>query len=247
MAISHLEIRPGLQVSWTGAPLEHGALPGFFYFALSAEESLGQDPYNQPIAALAEAPIRCYSLTLPSHGAGFDHREAMYEWARDVEVGATALLQFLDEVEEAIRFLVGAGWLLKDRIAFGGLSRGGFIATHLAVRLGNAAGVVGYAPLTRISYLSELKGVGQSLDLHALVPRLTRTPIRFYIGNRDLRVSTDACYAFIREVAEAGYADGVRSPMAELFITRSIGHQGHGTPQASFHGGAEWILEQLTR
>lgn len=247
MKIAHLEIRPGLEVSWTGAPLELGALPGFFYFALSAEESLGQDPYNQPVVALAEAPLRCYSLTLPSHGPGFDHREAMYDWAKDVQLGAKELLQFLDAVEEAIRFLIGAGWLLKERIAFGGLSRGGFIATHLAARLGNAAGVVGYAPLTRISFLTELEGIGRSLDLHALAPQLTRTPIRFYIGNRDVRVSTDECYDFIRKVAEAAYADGVRSPMVELIITHAIGHQGHGTPSTSFYGGAHWISERLTR
>lgn len=242
-----LEIRPGLEVGWRGAPLDVGPLPGFFYFAFSAEESLCQDPYNQPVAALANARLRCYSLTLPSHGTGFQNRDAMRLWAEDVQIGAPALLEFYDLVEEAIRFLVAAGWLDPNRIAFGGLSRGGFVATHLAARLGNSAGVVGYAPLTRISFLHELEGIGGALDLHEIASQLVDTPIRYYIGNRDLRVSTEECFDLVRRVAEAAYAGGIRSPKVELIVTPSIGYQGHGTPPESFYGGAQWILAQLTR
>lgn len=231
-----------LEISNCGPPLTAGPLPGFFYFALSGKESLHLDPYNQPVTALAGHPIRCYSATLPFHGEELSNEQAMEMWGQELAQGAPTLLAFLDQVCEAIDLLIEKGWLLPDKIAVGGLSRGGWIATQLAARYPGIKAVVGFAPLTRLSQLVPGKS---SFDLHELSDKLTAIPLRFYMGNRDLRVSTDACYQFIRKLADAGYAAGHRSPHAELILTPSIGHKGHGTPKESFYGGARWILKQL--
>lgn len=241
-ATMKLSVRPGLEVSMCGPPPEAGPLPGLFYFAFSDEESLTLDPYNQPVAALAEAPIRCYSITLPFHGDGFRKETAMERWAEDLQQGAPQLRALFDEVEEAIRFLVTAGWLLPNKIATAGLSRGGWVATQVAARHPSICAVVGFAPLTR---LSQLTPEGEPFDLHHLCDRLTNTAVRFYMGNRDERVSTRSCFEFIEQLAEAGYSAGHRSPKSELILTPSIGHMGHGTPKSSFIEGAKWIQSQL--
>ena len=41
-----------ISIYHVGPPLELGPLPTFFYFALSGEESLTLNPYNQPVSFL---------------------------------------------------------------------------------------------------------------------------------------------------------------------------------------------------
>jgi len=237
-----IEVRPGLEVSVVGPPREAGPMAGFFYFAFSGEESLHLDPYNQPIQPLDGEPVRSYSITLPYHGEGFRKEEAMERWAKDLATGGHQLLALFDEIDEAIHYLIASGWLVEKKIAVGGLSRGGWVASHVAARNPHVCALLGFAPLT---LASQLDPGSAHLDLHHLCDQLTETQVRFYIGNRDLRVSTDSAFAFIRKLADCGYDAGHRSPRAELIITPSVGHKGHGTPKTSFYGGGRWLLRHL--
>lgn len=242
----------GVRWYYTGPSIEEGAMPAVFYFALAGDESLCLDPFNQPIAHLQGKPLRCWSLTLPGHGPGFDKTQAISYFASEMREGRDIIGPFLAVAQEAIEWLVSAGYVDSSRMAVAGLSRGGFIATHLAARVENLDTVLGFAPLTCIEYHPEFQDIKelpavQALSMTHLIPRLTRKRLRYYIGNRDQRVSTDCCFSFIRQLTDYAFDEGVRTPQVEMIIGSSIGFQGHGTAPHVFYAGADWLDEQLTQ
>ncbi len=220
----------GQTVYFTGPDLADGPLPAFFYFSLAGDESLQLEPFNTPITLLADAPVRCFSLTLPAHGPGFDKHTAVQHWQEHPHEIEAWLL----EAHAVITTLLDQGTITT--LAAGGLSRGGLIATHLAALEPRIIAVVAFAPLIKLAHLSLL----------TLIDKLIHTHIRFYVGNRDTAVGTDNVFAFIHSLTEAAFAAGNRSPHAELYIRPSIGHRGHGTPPDAFAEGANWIRTQLT-
>jgi predicted esterase len=235
---------PELEVYYQGSALDAGAEPLLLYFALTAQESLTLDPFNQPLQPLNGLPLRIFSVTLPGHGTELDHREAMNVWANNPAV----LLPFFASVCKLVDHLVNTGVAEKGKIALMGLSRGAFVALHVAADSPHVGAVCGFAPLTTLSTLSEFQEAltPKELDLAPKVPALASKKICFYIGNRDVRVSTDRCYALFRLLVEESYSQGHRTPPVELFLFPSIGHKGHGTPQTYFHEGGIWIRQLLS-
>jgi esterase FrsA len=131
-----------------------------------------------------------------------------------------------------------------------GLSRGVFVACHVASRLSYLRTILGFAPLTRLGVAREMREIAsnpadKNTDLIHLSPLLFDRTIRFYIGNHDTRVGTGECYHFIQSVVEQAFQNQIRSPQIELFITPSIGHMGHGTSKEIFHAGADWLTQKL--
>ncbi|KIC75296.1 Uncharacterized protein DB42_AK00960 [Neochlamydia sp. EPS4] len=234
-----------LPIYMQGEPLAAGPLPAFFYFALSAEESLYQEPYNQPILFLEKFPIRCYSFTLPFHGQGYDSNQALALWMQEFATHPHSFSHFLQSCIKNIEYLIQQGFVDEERIAVGGLSRGAFIATHLAAREPRLKYVLGFAPMTKLSSLEKTNHLEKEWDLHGLIYQLVNKQFRFYIGNRDNRVGTYACFDFIHQLAEAAYQQGHRSPAIELIISASIGYKGHGTLPPIFKEGAEWVKHKL--
>ena len=237
-----------LAIHLLGPPLEIGPLPTLIYFALSGEESLQTDPYNQPVLYATQRGFRVVSFTLPGHGPGCKNTEAMALWAEEFAEGRDPLAPFLAQVQQNLDFLHRKNAIVP--LAAAGLSRGGFIALHLAARTPSISAVVGFAPLIQLSALKEFQHLGEhpmvkKWDLFPEVERLVGKQIRFSIGNRDLRVDTRTCFAFTRALAEANFQAGHRSPPVELIITPSIGAQGHGTSPASFHAGIDWLINSL--
>ena len=112
------------------------------------------------------------------------------------------------------------------------------MATHLAAIVPEIRTILGFAPLTGFSEFPQH-------DLTHLIPKLSDRTLRFYIGNRDQRVSTSRCFHFIEQLAEASFQSNVRSPPIELFVTPSIGYQGHGTSKSIFEEGARFLAGQL--
>jgi len=121
-----------IEMAAAGPAEEKGPLPAFFYFALSAEESLLQEPFNRPVEALKEAPLRCYSFSLPYHEGGGKGKTAIEEWGALLEQGNDFLTPFFHQCAEQVEQLVAKGLVDPEKIAAGGLSRGGFAAAHLA-------------------------------------------------------------------------------------------------------------------
>lgn len=235
---------PELEVYYQGPPLDAGPKALLIYFALSAQESLTLEPINQPLQPLGNLPLRIFSVTLPGHGVGLDHREVMGVWANNPAI----LLPFFTSVCKLLDRLVDTGVAEKGKIALMGLSRGAFVALHVAADSPHVSAVCGFAPLTTLSTLSEFQEAltPKELDLVPKVPALASKKIRFYMGNRDVRVSTDRCYAFFRLLVEESFSQGHRTPPVELFLFPSIGHKGHGTPLTYFHEGGTWIRRLLS-
>lgn len=246
----HINPPSGLPIYHSGAPLDSGKLPAFFYFALSGKDSLHLDPFNQPATFLSNAPIRTYSFTIPGHDPGLKNTEAMHWWAERFRNNENPLEAFFEQCLENIEFLIQHDLVDEEAIAVGGLSRGGFIATHLAARDPRIKTLVGFAPLTTTKTIQEFRDLQNSpivntLEFDPLLDTLINKQIRFYIGNRDERVSTDACYHFIRQLTERAYEHKIRSPSIELIINPSIGHKGHGTSPSVFKQGSDWIKSAL--
>lgn len=238
-----------LEIYHRGPLKEEGTLPALFYFALSGEESLLLSPFNQPVEFLADTPVRCFSFSLPGHGADFKNSEALAYWASEYRNGHDPLALFLTQATENIRFLIQDGWIDSEKIASSGLSRGGLVATLLSVMEPRIKWILGYAPVTHLGHCTEfqtadLADIAEKYSLTKLTKDLMHKTVRYYIGNRDLRVSTDSCYRFIRTLADQSYENNIRSPKAELIISASTGHLGHGTPPHIFQEGIAWLKKQ---
>jgi predicted esterase len=250
--MNFLEDSRQTRIDYLGPKPEAGLLPAFFYFSLSGEESLSLYPYCQPATLLADAPLRVFSLTIPGHEPGLNKLQAMQYWADHMAQGEYVLEEFFEKAIQAILWLVEQKLVDPQKLSVGGLSRGGFIATHLAARSSLIETVLGFAPLTELMQLKEftthpsLQRRASELDLCHLIDRLTHVrSFRFYIGTLDTRVGTDACYHFIRRLAEKGYEKHARHQKIELRLCPSIGHQGHGTDPHTFVEGAAWIKHKL--
>jgi esterase FrsA len=168
----------------------------------------------------------------------------MHEWKKGLQEGDSWLEAFLQQCVENVDFLIDSGAIDPLRLAAGGLSRGAYIATHLASRCPAIQSLLGYAPLTRLAALDGPDNRPAALaqwDLERLVPQLLGRKVLFTIGNCDTRVGIGHCYEFIKLLADANFAAGTRSPPVELYIHPSIGHRGHGTPPEVFLKGVEWL------
>jgi esterase FrsA len=103
--------------------------------------------------------------------------------------------------------------------------------------------------LTRLSLLKEFASLQNisSYDVENLSNELASRHVRFYIGNRDTRVGTRACFDCIMRFVEAAHQQKIRTPQVECMITPSIGKDGHGTSFEIFQQGALWMAESLQK
>lgn len=237
---------------YLGKDLSEGPLPAVIYLALSAEESLLTAPFNQPVAYLEQFPVRIFSVDLPFHGKGYVSKEALVHWAHEFAQGRDLVTHFLIQLEQSLSHLLSMNVISNNEIALMGLSRGGFLINHLAAMMPSVTTLLTFAPLTKIT-------AGKDFEFLSLTPLLERLNLshiseavcqknqRIYIGNRDTRVSTDACYEWFRSMVEHAHSKGIRSPHLEMMIRPSIGHQGHGTAKESFEEGASWLIQKILR
>ena len=233
----------------SGPPLEAGPLPTIFYFALSGPDSLGKDPFNQPVQFLANRSIRFFYRDLPAHKDNLSPHKALDIWAQDMAKGIDVLGTFFEHALFAVDYGIRHQLIDSNRLGIAGLSRGGFIASHLAAREPLFKTILQFAPLTSFTTSKDLQIVAnhplvQSLQLTHLTEQLANRNIRFYIGNKDTRVDTQSCFSFAMNLS---HASTLRSPQIELIMSPSIGQMGHGTAPETFRSGAEWLANLITR
>jgi esterase FrsA len=232
-----------------GPSQDAGPLPALFYFALTGSESLTLAPYNQLVEYLADFPIRIFSLTLPEHLEGDLHNHSIDKWAYQLKSGADIISPFIAKCQKALHFLIGEGWIDRSKIAAGGLSRGAFIASHLAAKEKLITHILGFSPLTSLDGLEEFHGnpppIAQNLSLTHKILELSEKSIFFLIGNRDIRVGTEKAFSLLFDLTNQSYRLGHRSPPMQLHLFPAIGNKGHGTPKEIFHEGALWLLKQF--
>lgn len=250
--ISLLSAAPGIDLFHVGPALDHGPLPSLFYFSLSGPDSLQLDPFNQPVQFLRGKMIRVFSMTLPGHENGLSPLKALSLWAEDFGKGQDPFSPFLESAQIAIDFAIRERFVDPDRIAFAGLSRGGFLAAHLMARNEKARFLLAFAPITKLKYAKEFSSLKdlpavQNYDLEHLSESLYNRHVRLYIGNCDTLVHTRSCFDFAMSLVSQGEKNKIRTPQIELFITPSIGRMGHGTSPEVFQQGAAWIESCLSK
>jgi hypothetical protein len=215
---------------YIGPPLDAGAKPAVFYFALSAKDSLFLDPYNQPVKVLETADMRIFSVTLPGHDI-LPPQAALETWTLEV------MESFFEEVCLHINDLIHKKIITSCAVM--GLSRGVFVAAHVAARLPSIQTLLGFAPLTELASLP-------GMDLETLSEKLFSKTIRCTIGSRDVRVGTEKTFSWLFKLADLAFQKGLRTSPIELIMTPSIGKDGHGTSPETFRAGAEWLLKGLS-
>jgi poly(3-hydroxybutyrate) depolymerase len=176
---------------------------------------------------------------------------------------------FTRKASDGLDWLVAQGHVDSSRVYAAGLSRGGLLAGHLALRNTHVSTVLGFSPVTVLAELAEFKqalsttvpaagssGVPSSsaarlrlLDETSLlsescVDGLSRCAVRVYSGNADTRVGTRNCFDLMARLAERARADRVRSPPHEYIMYCSLGRDGHGTSSDVFAVGARWLLRR---
>lgn len=236
-----------LPLYYLGPDLKEGPLPAIFYFALSAKESLCVDPYNQPALFFQGQPVRLFSVDLPEHGEGLPAPSAIERWATRIQREPAFLEAFIQEMSHAIERLEKGGYLIPEKVAAMGLSRGAFIASLVAAQNPLVRYVLGFAPLTHLGFAKEFQNLSLPpfLSLQTQCDALADRKIRLYIGNRDLRVGTANCFRWMESLVEAAHRKKIRSAPIELIVGPSIGHLGHGTAKETFQQGATWLKQQL--
>ncbi len=250
LAADVIDAGTSLEVYHVGPPLNQGPLPTLFYFALSGQDSLELAPYNQPVVYLRSSAIRIFSFTLPGHGPGIKNTEAIQRWARAFQEGKDPIKEFINTAKANITFLIQQRLIDESRMATAGLSRGGYMATHLAAEMPQIKTILGFAPLTRLDLSTEFNMLPESpiieqSNLFHLIPKLIDRNLCFHIGNVDTRVHTDECFMFIHKLAKVAQENRIRSPQVEMVIHPSIGHHGHGTAPSTFLEGVNWLKEKM--
>lgn len=231
-----------IDLYYAGPELRQDFLPCVFYFALSAEESLSTPPFCSPVNFLLQnRSIRVFSVDLPFHGSGHSSIDAMPKWIDHVD----QVEEFLSNLSLSLKMLFS--YLLPSKVAVMGLSRGALIAGKIAAQHSLISHMVLFAPLLSLQNLKEGFDLplSKNISLESEVSALASKKTQIYIGNRDTRVSTDACYQWTRALIEEAYAKKIRSLQIELFLQPSIGYLGHGTSEKSFQNGANWLSHEL--
>ncbi len=247
VTVNQLPIPGQEPLLFTGSSLNQGPLPAIFYFALTAEESLSLDPFNQPVQYLSDKPLRIFSMTLPGHGLDLPATQAIAYWAEHLANNNDILSSFITQAKNAVDYLISEKITIPGKIGVAGVSRGAFIASHLALQSDHIPYICGFAPVTDLALSEEFQNLQNNPLIHKLkiTDQLSDKTVLYTIGNRDTRVSTRACFDVIEKTTERAYEKGERSPPIELIIHPSIGRFGHGTPEKIFHQGAEWLWDHL--
>lgn len=242
----HRIVEGNKEFVFRGPSLELGKKKCIFYFAAGGVETLVDMPFATPVIPCIENDVRVFSLDIPFHGKTKNHNLAIQQWYEELLLGHDPLTTFFEDTTKSILQIVNNSRICSS---FGlmGLSRGAFIALHLAKRIEQSCPVVGFAPLIDLFGLEETKKllIKKELSLFHDVDLLCKKPIRLSIGNNDTRVGTKNAFLFLEKIVEKSVAQSVRSCQIELYIHPSIGHKGHGTSTETFYEGTQWLLSKL--
>jgi esterase FrsA len=237
-----------LNISYFGPDLFWGPLPTVIYFTIDAHSSLLVDPFNQPVKNMMNHSMRVMSVDLPEHGPDLDPHSALSRWADHFAKGHDILDIFLQKMARFLDHLHQEN-VIDHRLGVMGLSRGAFIAAHLAHLSKRVKHLVGFAPLTDLKKAKEFIDLPEALHLPKPLSFLKDTfpecSLKFYIGNQDTRVSTHRALETLLIYCDEALEKNIRTPAIESVIYPSVGHMGHGTPPHIFEDGSLYMLKKL--
>jgi dienelactone hydrolase len=240
----HIQDVGGSPLYWLGPPLEEGSMPAFFFFALCGKRSLLEPSLNKASLHLLQAlgKVRIFSFDLPFHKGIASHKASIQMWHDALANGEDFLSPFFSSCKQVIEYLESKETLFTERICIGGISRGGFVALHLAAILPQITHTLLFSPLIDPALPNPCLF---HLSLNTLIDRLAGKKIRIHVGNRDEIVYTEKCISFAQKLVNSCYEQRIKPAPIELHLYPSIGYQGHGTIDNSFLEGAVWLEKAL--
>lgn len=223
--------------------------PTLFVLASTTELTLGTPVYRQAANTLGPEGFLCVAVDLPCHGTqhAADEPEGLAGWRHRCDAGQDPMAELCGRLSSVLDHLIRTGRTDPEKIAVCGTSRGGFSALHFAAADSRVRCVAAWAPVTELTVLQEFHGAEnntlvQQLSAKNLADKLAGKAVWIIIGDRDLRVGTDDCIHFARQVTQAALLRKL-SPQVHLHVIPEP--KGHTTPQGGPELAAAWIREQL--
>lgn len=167
-------------------------------------------------------------LRLPGEPAG------LAGWRHRIERGLPWLEPLMTDCRELLDRLAPT-----RPISVGGISRGAFIALHLAVRDERVTTVAALAPLVDLAALSEFAGVDpRTLQPFRIPPAdLAGKTIWLSVNSKDDRISTASVLDLVAAIVAAGNGRAA----IELHVTPGVDH---GISEAVRVRAALWLARQ---
>lgn len=238
--------------SYKGSDFNYGVLRQSGYTNLKTVVLLGMDmdttltatTLNDVGTRLVAQGWAALSLDIPCHGAWLFEgaQTGLNGWFDLCTSGENFVAQFVGRVNAMLEHARGTGLSHKHKYAAVGVSRGGFLALHLA-QADVIGTVVGISPVTKLTKLSEFAGHSGE-EPCALDPKV----LRWYAGNlsisnRDTRVGTwDVCDLY-KSVTEA---QGVASKKQWKLTVGAVDGDGHTQLTGAHEDAANWIAARIT-
>jgi esterase FrsA len=199
------------------------------------------------------------ALDPPAHGEDLRPGEpggmagGMVAWRQRLDRGEDFISPFIDHARRVLDYMIKERYTDAARIGVIGISRGGFLAGHLAAADARIKVIVGLSPLVDLMALTEFRGTpradaAEKLALIHLAPKLAGRSFWVGIGNTDERVDADRAIAFTRALVRAsvGLEDHPVVPV-ELVVGPAVhaGSFGHYSVEQADALAADWILRQF--
>jgi dienelactone hydrolase len=233
---------------WPGIPTQPA--PTLFIFTGTLEDSLTSAYYRQAGDTLAKQGWLLVSIDLPAHGQERrpDEPKGIPGWSHRLAHGENLVAQTTAKLHAVLDDLIAQKFTEPSRVAALGTSRGGFIALHFTVADARIRAVAGFAPVTKLTVLTEFKGEGasslaESLSLDHFADRLAGRACWLVIGDRDERVGTDDAIRLARKITASSLAQKLPA-LVELHVVSAP--KGHTVPPGWAEQGAEWFARQMS-
>lgn len=200
-----------------------------FFFSLSASDSLNLSPFCHPVDTLLDNGLHVISTTLPDH----ENNNRPYPIS-DIWGGKTNTIeQFLNDLQTSILEISS---IFPPPYGAMGISRGGFIALHLASMMKEISSVCCFSPMLSVK---------EKLSIFPIKKHLTTKKIHFFVGHNDTLINTKDVINLSHEITSLAQEKKQHNVNIQTTIFPSIGRHGHGTPDPIFQQGAQWITNNL--
>ncbi len=201
------------------------------FLSTDRQSSMPDGRYGSPGRLFLEEGHRVVSFDLPAHGERVDNNGSdIAGLAALVAAGKNPFDVLVADGRAVIDECLRRGLAGKDGVVAAGVSRGGYCALRLAAADERISAVAAFAPVTDWRKLTEFAAIKDRPETAALALthfalQLAGRRVYVAIGNRDLRVGTDACTRFVLALLEAEQAQEVKkSSLRYLVMDDSPGH-----------------------
>ncbi|OPZ85141.1 MAG: esterase [bacterium ADurb.Bin429] len=210
----------------------------------SRQWAMHEMPYALIPAIFTAAGHPVASFDLPYHGElATDERKELRGIAAAMAAGEDPLAEVRAVGRALIDAALAQGLADAGRIVIAGTSRGGFSALHVMAADTRVHAAAALVPVTDLAALTETQALAAAViardSATALIPALANRHVFLATGERDDRVSADACFAFYGKLLAAA-----REVRPVLRVFSGVTHTGSFPYEPLYLSGAAYLLER---